>query len=136
MVSKYTLLFLAGLVWMVAGFNVLAIGIQTWNTTDMPLYYKVGFTLLTFCVFFFAIFHPLYKKYTSRILSFTQKRHLLSFFDKRGWLIMAFMISLGISVRKFNLAPNTFITPFYTGLSIALSLTGFYFIKKWYSCIK
>ena len=37
---------------------------------------------------------------------------------------MIFMISLGITIRSFHLLPETFISVFYTGLSIALILTG------------
>ena len=131
MVRKQTLLLLAGIVWLIAGLNVLTVGINTWLATEMEWYLKTGFAILTFSIFFFLIFQPLYKKYTARILSFEDKNHIFSFFDVKGWLIMAFMITLGVNIRKFSLLPNTFITPFYTGLSIALSLTGFHFIKEW-----
>ena len=136
MVKKQSLLLIAGIVWLIAGLNVLIIGIETWRITTMAYAYKIGFAVLTFSVFFFAIFQPLYKKYTKRILAFEQPKPFYAFFDTRGWLIMAFMMTLGISLRKFNLAPNNFIAPFYTGLSLALSLTGLYFIKEWLFCIR
>ena len=45
---------------------------------------------------------------------------------------MIFMISLGIIVRSFHLLPESFISVFYTGLSVALILTGMLFIRYWW----
>lgn len=46
----------------------------------------------------------------------------------RGWLVMAFMIALGITIRTARLLPESFIAVFYTGLSLALMATGGRFI--------
>ena len=51
-----------------------------------------------------------------------------SFFDVKGWLMMAFMIALGITIRTARLLPESFIAVFYTGLSLALMATGGRFI--------
>ena len=51
-----------------------------------------------------------------------------SFFDVKGWLVMAFMIALGITIRTAHLLPENFIAVFYTGLSLALMATGGRFI--------
>lgn len=131
-VSQNTLIMTAGIVWFIAGINVLAIGIKTWTEANLPCTYKLIITILVFTTFFFCIFKPLYKKYCERIRRMPSRNHPLSFFDRKGWLIMAFMITLGICVRKFNLLSANFIAPFYTGLSIALSLTGVLFINKWF----
>ena len=131
-VSQRTLIATAGVVWFIAGINVLAIGIKTWAEASLHYSYKIVITILVFTLFFFCIFRPLYTKYCKRISQMPSKNHPLSFFDTKGWLIMAFMITLGISVRKFNLLSANFIAPFYTGLSIALSLTGVLFINKWF----
>lgn len=41
---------------------------------------------------------------------------------------MAFMITLGVSIRRYGLMPLWFIALFYTGLSSALVLTGIRFL--------
>ncbi|HJD92261.1 hypothetical protein [Bacteroides coprosuis] len=130
-VSRKTLLLTAAIIWLIAGVNVFAVGIQTWIITEMSWLLKSMFALITFLIFNFIIFGPLSKKYSKRILSYTDQSHPLSFFDIKGWLIMIFMMGLGFSVRKFDLLPNTFIAPFYVGLSIALSLTGIQFLIYW-----
>lgn len=45
---------------------------------------------------------------------------------------MFFMMTLGISLRKLNLAPLYFIKFFYTGLGSALFLAGVRFIKNYF----
>jgi hypothetical protein len=48
----------------------------------------------------------------------------------KGWIIMIFMIAFGITIRAFHLLPNSFISVFYTGLSTALIITGFLFLRQ------
>lgn len=55
-----------------------------------------------------------------------------SFFDVQGWIVMAFMITIGILSRLFHLLPESFIAVFYTGLSLALIGTGIRFIIYWW----
>ena len=72
-------------------------------------------------------------KHTRRIEQKKETRNCpFSFFDVKSWIIMIFMISLGITIRSFHLLPERFISVFYTGLSIALILTGILFIRYWW----
>jgi hypothetical protein len=78
---------------------------------------------------FCMIFHKLYRKHAQRITAGSpNKRCPFSFFDVKGWLMMAFMIALGITIRTARLLPESFIAVFYTGLSLALMATGGRFI--------
>ena len=47
-----------------------------------------------------------------------------SFFDKKSYLIMAFMMTFGILLRKSALLPTLFFAVFYTGLGAALFAAG------------
>lgn len=42
------------------------------------------------------------------------------------------MIALGVTIRRFQLLPESFISVFYTGLSTALILTGILFLRYWW----
>ena len=44
--------------------------------------------------------------------------------------MMAVMMTGGISLRAFGLVPNWFIACFYTGLGIALALSGMSFLGR------
>ena len=132
-VNRQVLLITAGIVWIVAGANIVRIGIVIWLNDSQYWLFKIGEATVVFLLFFILIFRRLYYKHTERI---SQKKHEkncpFSFFDVKGWVIMTFMISLGISIRSMHLLPNSFISVFYTGLSLALIATGFLFIRYWW----
>ena len=44
--------------------------------------------------------------------------------------LLFFKIAFGITIRALHLLPNSFISVFYTGLSTALIITGFLFLRQ------
>lgn len=128
-VSKQGLLIIAGCVWIIAGANILYIGLST--GLDKPGYWLPKITEITviFLLFFTFVFKRLFEKHTKRIEKKGNKSCPFSFFDIKGWLIMCVMITFGIVSRKFHLFPDTFISVFYTGLSLALIITGILFLR-------
>lgn len=132
-VNRQILLIIAGTVWIIAGGNILRIGIVTWMNNSHDWMFKIGEATIVFLLFFVLIFKRLYYKHTRRIEQKKGTRNCpFSFFDVKSWIIMIFMISLGITIRSFHLLPESFISVFYTGLSIALILTGILFIRYWW----
>ena len=113
-VSRKTLMVVAGIVWTVAGVNILRIGIDCWAPV--------------FAAFHYMVFSRMFHKHKRRISQKGDSNCLMGFFDARGWIIMVFMITLGVSIRRYELMPLWFIAPFYTGLSSALVLTGIRFL--------
>ncbi|WP_321335113.1 hypothetical protein [uncultured Bacteroides sp.] len=131
-VDKSTLVITAGVVWIIAGANILKIGIATWMSDSLYWQWKVAGAIVVFALFFFLIFKRLYGKHTRRIAEKDERNHPLAFFDAKGWIIMAFMMTMGITIRMFHLLPDWFIALFYTGLSVALIATGFLFLQHWW----
>lgn len=126
MVKKLTLLLLASVVWLIAGFNVLKIGIETYANYLSVINFLLS--VLVFLIFWFMVFHKLTIKHTERISNYTKDRQfILNFFDLKSFLIMAVMITGGLLIRKFSLLPDRFIAAFYTGLGSALFLAGVFF---------
>lgn len=67
-------------------------------------------------------------KHTDRIRGHEEEYHFfLKFFDRKAFIIMAFMMSGGIGLRASGVAPERFIAVFYTGLGAALLLAGILF---------
>lgn len=134
-VKKRTLLLIAGLVWLIAGFNVTRLGILSYGRVDKTLYLYI-FTILIFTIFG-RMFFKMSEKHTKRILAYEEKRQFWNFFDLKSYLIMVFMMSMGIGLRASGIVPEFFIAFFYTGLGFALALAGivfiynYIFIKKW-----
>ena len=129
-IKKRTLLLLAAIVWMIAGFNILRIGIETYAAYKSVINFILS--LLVFLFFWFMIFYKLTVKHTDRIQNYQEERQFfLNFFDLKSFLIMAFMITFGITIRTFHLLPDRFIAVFYTGLGAALFLAGITFGRNY-----
>lgn len=116
-VKRNTLLFLAFLVWSVAGFNILRIGLMAYPAYRSAVNYLLS--VLVFAVFQKFIFGKLVKKHTARINAYPDERQFfLKFFDGKAFAIMAVMMSGGIGLRTSGLAPERFIAVFYTGWAL------------------
>lgn len=130
MIKKNSLLFLAGLVWSIAGYNVLNIGYQAYKENLSII--LVTLSVAIFFLFKNMIFGNMVEKHTKRITEYrNDKQWFWKFFDMKSFAIMAFMMSFGIIVRVNNLAPESFIAFFYTGLGSALLFSGLKFISNY-----
>lgn len=126
MIKTKNLLLIAAAVWVFAGLNVLKIGVTTYFDYISPI--NLLLSLLIFMVFWTFVFLRLTKKHTLRIISYKEETKLfIHFFDKKSFIIMAFMITGGILIRKFSLLPNVFIAVFYTGIGLAITFAGLLF---------
>ena len=135
MISKKYLLFLAGIVWSIAGYNVLHIGLQSQTEYLSPILFFAS--SIVFLFFQFMIFGKLVKKHTKRIKSYQEeKKWFWNFFDLKSFLIMAFMITGGILIRSLKLCPEWFIAFFYTGLGASLFLAGISFFYQFFQAYK
>lgn len=130
-VKKKTLLLIACIVWFMAGFNILRIGILSY-----PPYLSIINILLSivvFSVFQHFIFGRLVKKHTVRIQNYEEEQHFfMKFFDVKSFIIMAVMMSGGIYLRASSFVPERFIAVFYTGLGSSLLLAGILFGKNYF----
>ena len=125
MVKKRTLLLLAALVWLAAGFNIVRIGVSAY-VGHLSLLAAAG-SVVVF-VLFWRMFRGLVGKRTSLLRASTRERQSFwHFFDARSFCIMAVMMTGGITIRVCHLMPDAFIAVFYTGLGTALALAGLAF---------
>lgn len=99
---------------------------QGWITVAL-----MGGTLVIFLAFHLFVFRKMVNKHTVRITGYQgTKTHVIKFLDKRGYLIMAFMMGGGILLRASGVVPTWFIAFFYTGLGAALALAGVTFLIR------
>ena len=129
-VKKNTLLLLACLVWTAAGVNILRIGLLAYATqVSLP---HILLSLLVFFLCQVFVFGRLVGTHTRRILGYWEDRQFfLRFFDKKSFLIMAGMMSLGMFLRVSGLAPDPFLAVFYSGLGASLLLAGLLFGRNY-----
>lgn len=129
------LLLIAAIVWLIAGFNVVKLGVQAYNNQPVNwTFWILGLgTIVIFVMFHVNVFSSLVAKHSDRIASYTdEKTEAWKFFDKKSFIIMTIMMTGGIALRAFSLVPNWFIAFFYTGLGVALGLAGISFAVRYF----
>lgn len=128
-VRKRTLLLIAGIVWMIAGFNVARLGVMSYLNIERRcyLYLLSGLVFLLFGSMFFRMS----QKHTKRILGYEDYRPFWHFFDWKAYLIMTCMMSVGIGFRAAGIFPEIFVAFFYSGLGLALTLAGVVFSRNY-----
>lgn len=125
------LLIAAGVVWLAAGFNILRLGVPDmaghWASPLPPLLCAAA----VFLLFFLAIFRRLIDRHTARILAYEEELiMILHFFDRRSYLLVAFMMTFGILLRASHLVPPLYLGTFYSGLGAALMGAGLGFLLR------
>ena len=90
-------------------------------------------SLFIFLIFWFIILKKIVIKHTVRIKGYKDsKKYFWNFFDIPSFIIMAFMITIGIFIRTLNLFPDVLIAIFYSGLGLALFGAGIMFLKNYF----
>lgn len=128
-VKKRTLLLIAGIVWLMAGFNVARLGVLSYAVIEKRWYLYV-LSAVVF-VLFGRMFFKMSKKHTKRIIGYEEYRPFWHFFDVKAYLMMACMMSGGIGFRVAGIFPDIFVAFFYSGLGCALALAGVLFAKNY-----
>lgn len=128
-VKKKTLLLIAGIVWVIAGFNVARLGVLSYLNIDRKWYMYIMsvFVFLLFGLMFFKMS----RKHTKRILGYEDYRPFWHFFDWKAYLIMTCMMSGGIGFRAAGIFLEIFIAFFYSGLGLALASAGVIFTRNY-----
>ena len=128
-VKKKTLLLIAGIVWIIAGFNVARMGVLSYLNIDRKWYMYI-MSIVVFLLFG-IMFFKMSRKHTKRILEYEDYRPFWHFFDWKAYLIMTCMMSGGIGFRAAGILPEIFIAFFYSGLGLALVSAGVIFTRNY-----
>ncbi len=130
-VKKRTLLAIAGGVWLLAGLNVIRMGVMAYFSLAEFNYLYLLLSLVVTGLFG-AMFYGLSLKHTDRIKAYSgSTRPFWHFFDLKSYIIMAVMMSGGVSLRVLGVLPTTFVAFFYTGVGAALMLAGAMFFCRY-----
>ena len=98
-VNRKVLLITAGVVWIIAGVNILRIGIMTWLTDSQYWLFKIGEATVVFLLFFLFVFKRLYYKHTKRIGEKKKEKNCpFSFF----WLYSVFQSPFSLPGFSFG----------------------------------
>ena len=120
---------IAGIIWLIAGFNVCRIGVASWISLDATSSVMVIGSIVTL-ILFSSMFVKMLFKNVQRIRTIDEgKRRVWHMMPLRSYLIMAFMIPFGVLLRRCPAIAPSFIASFYVGLGSALMLAGAIYIS-------
>ncbi len=133
-VSKKTLYFFAGILWLIGGNILLYKGIRFFiQQTNSPVI-NIFIGICLGLAFFFLMFKKIAFRYINRIRDLSPERlPFYSFFSPKGYLIVAFMISMSISLRMSGIIPVFYMAFIHLFMGIPLTISSVLFL---YSGIK
>ena len=124
-----SLAFIAGIIWLIAGFNVCRIGVVSWTHIDNTSVLMIMGCMVTMFLFSNMFVKMLFKN-VRRIRNIdADKRKVWHIMPVKSYVIMAFMITLGILLRSCPAIPPSFIASFYVGLGASLMIAGLLYVS-------
>ncbi len=135
-VRKEHLLAVNGLMWAAIGTKIAITGVRHYAMAQPEkLWWMIPLSLLVFAGFY-MMFTGIVRKYAERIHALPGPREpIWKTFSLKGYLIIAFMISLGISLKYIPGIPEPFFAWFYLGLGPGLLSAGVRFLIRWWKAV-
>ena len=131
-VSKHSLLLIAGCVWTLAGGILISRALLELYSIHHHLWLEILIGLAFGSVFYLVLFAKISKKHIIRIELITiDNPCFFSFFNVRSYVMMAIMITGGITLRKLDLINHEILYTFYLTMGIPLLTSAFRFFFKW-----
>ena len=125
------LLLVNGLLWTAIGTKIALTGIGAYKSLPVIPWWYFLLSVLVFAGFY-VMFTGVVRKYAERIEAMQAPRtSIFKTFSVKGYIIIAFMITLGITLKHIPQIPDSFIAWFYCGLGPGLLSAGIRFIIRW-----
>ena len=131
-VRKHNLLIANGLLWLAVGTKITMIGLGAYGRLagQRPLWPLILISLAVFAGFYW-MFTGVVRKYSGRITGLEEERpSIFKTFSPKGYILIAFMISLGIGLKHIPGIGDAFFAAFYCGLGPGLISAGIRFILR------
>lgn len=126
--SKRSLLFLAGLAWLVAGVMLISRGIVVAGNTSLQIWIRVILSIIAGGLFYRFVFSGISIKQIRRIINLeNNKPCLFSFFSLKSYFMMLIMIVTGLVLRKSGIIHPEYLSAMYVTMGIPLMISSFRF---------
>jgi len=126
-VSRRALFLLAGVVWSCAGIVLIRFAtgwLSAYPGPSLPPLLSFGAGIVLGSLIALYGFRRIAKNNISRILLLPEKSCLFAFQKWQGYLLVAFMMSLGMVVRRSQLLHPLLLATMYAGIGCALLATS------------
>lgn len=119
---------LAAVIWGIPGVNIAVKGIWTYMLIKPDDLWWLMLITLIVAAFFFFIFRHVTRRYSERIASLPDRVMIWQIFPPKGWILLVFMMGLGITLKCIPAVPMSFTASFYSGLGPMLILAALRFV--------
>ena len=131
-VSKHNLLFIAGLAWTTAGGILSGRGLSYLVEHGQYLGWRLAGGLVFGMIFYVLLFAKISRKHIKRIHGLNIPYPCaFSFFNLRGYFMMALMITGGIMLRRFDVINKEWLYNFYVTMGVPLLISASRFFYFW-----
>ncbi len=130
-VSRRNLLLVAALVWLLAGLMLITRGLNMYFSIGGTYDLNTLISLIIGVIFYFAVFRKVSDKHIQRILILkNQYIPFYQFFNKRSYIMMLLMITMGVLARKTGIVPSYYLSLFYITMGTPLLISAFKFLHR------
>lgn len=125
-VHKHILVLIAGFLWTGVGLLLIRLSFRWYSelSTSM-LVFAISIGLIMGGIIAYFGFSGLANKNIDRINNYKNKVCIWAFQKWTSYILIAFMMSLGIFMRNSPYVPKYILIPIYTGIGLALFLSSF-----------
>ncbi len=127
--KKSILYMIAAAVWGIPGVIISIKGIKAYTTQPSDDLWWLLLITVAVIIGFFFMFRKIVDRYCMRIASLPEKVSIWQTFPVRGWILIVFMMCLGIVLKHIPQIPSAFTSSFYSGLGPTLVVAAIRFIR-------
>ena len=114
--KKKHLYYVAGLIWGIPGVIISIKGINAYRIQPSENIWWLLLITASVLAAFFMMFRRIVDRYCGRIASLPANVKIWQTFPARGWILIVFMMGLGITLRYIPGIPPAFTASLYSGL--------------------
>ena len=119
---------IAAAIWGIPGINIAIKGLRTYMLMKPENLWWLMLVTVAVSVFFFFIFRRVVRIYSERIDSLPDRVMIWQIFPPQGWILLVFMMGLGITLKYIPGIPISFTASFYSGLGPMLIVASLRFV--------
>ena len=127
---------IAAAIWGIPGVNIAIKGVKTYMLMNPDDLWWLMLITVAVSVFFFIIFRRVVRKYSERIASLPDSVMIWQIFPPKGWILLAIMMSLGITLKYIPGIPISFTASFYSGLGPMLIVSSIQYLKAYFETLR
>lgn len=120
----------AAVIWGIPGITITLKGISAYGKQPSENLWWLLLITASVLAAFFMMFRRIVNRYCGRIASLPANVKIWQTFPARGWILIVFMMGLGITLRYIPGIPPAFTASFYSGLGPMLLLSSFRFVAN------